>query len=65
MLNWISGVWCKTMHRQVMWPIHGQYLCPICLHVYAVKWEPNVSAQQAQPPACGELSIPSNAPVVQ
>jgi len=66
MLNWISGVWCKTMHRgQAMWPIHGQYLCPTCLHVYEVKWEPYVSAQQALPPSRSELSIPSTAPVIQ
>lgn len=39
MLNWISGIWCKTMHRKAMWPIHGRYLCPQCLHEYAVSWE--------------------------
>jgi hypothetical protein len=66
MLNWISGTWCKTMHRQAMWPIHGRYLCPTCLHVYEVKWtDPYVSDPQAEPPAHRELSIPSTAPVTQ
>jgi hypothetical protein len=67
MLNWISGAWCKTMHRrQAMWPIHGRYLCPKCLRVYEVKWqEAYVSARQTQLPSCGELSIPSTAPVTQ
>jgi hypothetical protein len=66
MLNRISGVWCKTMHRQAMWPIHGRYLCPTCLRVYEVKWsDPHVSAQQTQPPTCAELSVPSTAPVAQ
>jgi hypothetical protein len=67
MLNWISGAWCKTMHRrEAMWPIHGRYLCPKCLHVFEVKWQaPYVSAQQAPPPSHSELSIPSTAPVTQ
>ena len=49
MPNWISGVWCKTMHRrQAMWPIHGRYLCPKCLHVFEVKWgDPYVSVAEA------------------
>jgi hypothetical protein len=67
MLNWISGVWCKTMHsRQAMWPIHGRYLCPNCLRVHEVKWQSSyVSEQQAEPASRSELSIPSPAPVVQ
>jgi hypothetical protein len=65
MLNWISGVWCKTVHRQAMWPIHGQYLCPKCLHVFEVKWGDPHSARQTEPPTCGELAIPSTAPVAQ
>jgi hypothetical protein len=66
MLNWISGVWCQTMHRQAMWPIHGRYLCPTCFRVYEVKWsDPDVSARQDQPPTCAKLSISSTAPVTQ
>jgi hypothetical protein len=67
MLSWISGVWCKTMHRQAMWPIHGRYLCPTCLHEYVVDWEqPDISAptpvSEATPE--GAMSISSTAPVI-
>lgn len=62
MLNWISEVWCKTMHRQAMWPIHGRYLCPTCLHEYVVDWEqPCISAEQTQAEAPRGLSMPSTA----
>ena len=38
MLDRISEVWCKTMHRGVMWPINGKYTCAECLREYAVEW---------------------------
>jgi len=66
MLNWISRVWCKMMHRKAMWPIHGRYLCPKCLQVHQVKWEePFVFVPQPQPVSRGEMSIPSTVPVIQ
>ncbi len=39
MLNWISKFWCRNMHTQAMWPIHGRYICPQCLRAYPVAWE--------------------------
>jgi hypothetical protein len=39
MKNWISTLWCKTMHGRAMWPIHGKYICPDCLREYPVFWE--------------------------
>jgi len=39
MFDRISELWCKIMHGQPMWPIHGRYICPDCLREYAVEWE--------------------------
>jgi hypothetical protein len=50
MMNWISEVWCKKMHSQAMWPIHGKYICPQCLREYRVAWEgPASPAEYADP----------------
>ena len=32
-------IWCKLMHGDPMWPIHGYYLCRECLRQYPVQWE--------------------------
>ncbi len=55
MKDWIGQVWCKMMHREAMWPIHGKYVCPRCLREYPVAWNDarpvGSRAQQAsQPP---------------
>ena len=39
MLNWIRSTWCKSMHNEAMWPMHGKYICPRCLREYPVAWE--------------------------
>jgi len=39
MLNWIRDTWCKSMHDDVMWPIHGKYVCTRCQVEYPVLWE--------------------------
>jgi hypothetical protein len=39
MLNWMRTTWCKNVHTGAMWPINGKYICPRCLHEYAVPWE--------------------------
>jgi hypothetical protein len=46
MLKRISGametparLWCRAMHPDPMWPIHGCYRCPSCLRTYPVPWE--------------------------
>jgi hypothetical protein len=46
MLKWISVMWCKAMHPQPMWPIHGQYVCPTCMRRYSVPWEGAQIAEQ-------------------
>ena len=37
--SFIGRVWCRTMHRRPMWPIHGEYECATCLRRYPVPWE--------------------------
>jgi hypothetical protein len=50
MMNWITRVWCKNVHRQAMWPIHGKYVCPRCLCEFPVTWEgPATAAEYADP----------------
>lgn len=50
MLDWIRTTWCKSMHNQAMWPIHGKYICPQCLQEYPVAWEtPPTEADYADP----------------
>jgi hypothetical protein len=39
MLNRISELWCRAMHKQAMWPMHGKYICPQCLREYPTHWE--------------------------
>ena len=49
MLTRIADLWCKTMHKEAMWPIHGRYICPECLRSYSVQWEdPQVEPTPAQ-----------------
>ena len=31
--------WCKLMHRNVTWPVNGQYECQTCYRTYQVPWE--------------------------
>jgi hypothetical protein len=49
MRNMISQLWCKKMHSQPMWPIHGKYICPQCLREYPVAWEGPASPEEYAP----------------
>lgn len=51
MWNRITQAWCKTMHAQAMWPIHGKYTCPQCFREYPVTWEGLPSAAEYADPA--------------
>jgi hypothetical protein len=51
MIHWIRTAWCKSMHNQAMWPIHGKYICPRCLQEYPISWH--------VPAAQGEYADPS------
>lgn len=44
MIDWIRTTWCKSMHTEAMWPMHGKYICPRCLREYPVTWEAPVTA---------------------
>lgn len=39
MWNRIADLWCKKMHSDAMWPIHGRYICKRCLREHPVEWE--------------------------
>jgi len=32
----IAAGWCRVFHADPMWPIHGQYLCRICLRSHSI-----------------------------
>jgi hypothetical protein len=38
----IQGLWCETVHKRALWPIHGKYRCATCLREYAVGFEQTV-----------------------
>ena len=35
----IADLWCKLMHKDPMWPSHGQYECRTCGRRHQVCWE--------------------------
>ena len=35
----IADRWCKLMHKNPMWPSHGQYECRTCGRRHQVCWE--------------------------
>ena len=45
MMNWISALWCKSMHSRPMWPMHGKYICSTCLREYPVIWDARAERQ--------------------
>jgi streptomycin 6-kinase len=36
--DWLERLWCRAIHPDPMWPIHGHYGCPRCGRVYPVPW---------------------------
>lgn len=46
MLNRIRSTWCKSMHNEAMWPMHGKYICPRCLCEHVVAWEGPATASE-------------------
>jgi hypothetical protein len=46
----ISDLWCRKMHKQSMWPIHGRYVCSECLREHTIEWsEANKQAIERTP----------------
>jgi hypothetical protein len=44
----IGQYWCRWMHREAMWPLHGEYQCRACLRRYPVRWESNAAEIETQ-----------------
>lgn len=32
----VERIWCSAMHSHVMWPVHGEYRCAVCLRAYPI-----------------------------
>jgi hypothetical protein len=56
MWNRIADLWCRKMHTDAMWPIHGKYVCKRCLREHPVVWE-------GQSLSDGEGSAPGDSPL--
>jgi hypothetical protein len=61
MMNWIRTTWCKSMHDQAMWPIHGRYVCTTCLREYPVEWEVPATQSEYADPALRHTYVPYTA----
>jgi hypothetical protein len=59
MMDWISGLWCRNLHDQAMWPIHGKYVCPRCLREYPVSWEGLPKRTEYADPGLQNAGIPA------
>ncbi|HVX64996.1 MAG TPA: hypothetical protein VHA11_00265 [Bryobacteraceae bacterium] len=35
----LQALWCRAMHPAPMWPVHGQYRCPLCMRSHRVAWD--------------------------
>ena len=64
----ISGVfcamgrlWCRLMHSQISWPIHGRYRCLVCFREYEVCWadrDVRCEPAHAAHPIAGRFAVP-------
>jgi len=46
-LNDCGAVWCRLVHHDIMWPIHGYYRCRRCQRSHLVPWEAAATQSQA------------------
>ena len=46
--SFLGRAWCRTMHRNARWPIHGEYECSTCFRRYRVEWELKTGEAAAQ-----------------
>lgn len=63
MWNRIAEIWCKSVHTEAMWPIHGKYVCKRCLREYNVEWEGPSSANEYRNLPLDQPSVEIDAPV--
>ena len=54
-MSYLAEIWCRVMHRSLMWPSHGHYQCSTCGREYPVPWELDL--------ALGSRTIAHAAPV--
>jgi hypothetical protein len=59
----IGELWCRMMHRNAMWPMHGKYICQQCLREYPVAWEGPASAAEYADPNLRGQTVELTAPV--
>ena len=45
------------MHTRAMWPIHGKYVCQVCLREYPVEWEGSPKATEYADPGLRKTAI--------
>ena len=55
--------WCRLMHPDPKWPIHGYYECPQCRRRYQVPWEVQPRQVLRCETGCRPLPIPGNSAV--
>ena len=56
--------WCRMAHRNVFHPVHGKYICGVCLREWPVPWgEPKSECAaltpQSQPHANADVVVTS------
>jgi hypothetical protein len=50
----LGELWCRAMHHDVSWPVHGHYQCKQCNRVYKIPWaEPWPASRRAA--SCGPV----------
>ncbi len=37
-LSFIGAAWCRMAHREISWPVCGEYVCLNCLRRFRVRW---------------------------
>jgi hypothetical protein len=42
----VLAAWCRKMHDEAMWPMHGRYVCRKCLREHRVVWESKSQAAE-------------------
>jgi len=52
----MENLWCRFMHDEPMWPIHGQYECRTCGQHHRVRWDPSLQAEPSDQPV-GEYEL--------
>jgi len=60
--SYIADLWCRLMHPDPMWPLHGYYRCAACWREYPVPWE-NRAGLVTQQSRCSSLRAAPGQPI--